>query len=269
MWSPATKLQVYKSHLRPVFEYAAPLALVLMDKHRCSQKLHKDLESFQTKCLQWVLGPRRPKAVLRSICGLGPLRTRFEELGSLFKLHLEAIPDNHPLKRWIASDDASSFLKELLAAESGTRSEIRSKFRANGMGVNSQTTMGSLIRDECRDRLGRDSCLFIKNPQLRNLAIRWRCNLIGVRSVCSECRLPFNRAHMETCVDVQLSASRERSFLIAKSECGPGSHYNRVDHLLNLKEYKLFDRALQSVRTILLHRLEQGVPAEQGGVPLE
>jgi hypothetical protein len=66
-WAESAKLTIYKTFVRSILEYGAPL-IVLLKKHATSRKAKKifkqgfeQLDNLQTECLRWAVGKKRAK----------------------------------------------------------------------------------------------------------------------------------------------------------------------------------------------------------------
>jgi hypothetical protein len=109
-WPPATKINVYKTFIRSVFEYAAPILILLyglgLHKRTITCGI-KEMQKIQDDAVKWIFRKKRPQATLESLAGLTSVDLRFEELTARFRLHLERTSDRNPLKYWIQNGRAS------------------------------------------------------------------------------------------------------------------------------------------------------------------
>ena len=118
-WPEMAKLSIYKTFIRPIIEYAAPLILPTMQlakmvshpkrkRKRKKKRPHREadsrdvpprcppnpitmltmLENTQKRALSWIFGRKIPHAVLLSLAGLSPISLRLEELSTRFLGHL-------------------------------------------------------------------------------------------------------------------------------------------------------------------------------------
>ena len=104
-WSPAIRWTIYRTFIRPLMEYGAPLIKAFMDKHS-NDTLLKNLQTLQNRALSWVLCAPDDSRMLNlheGILGCLPVKERFTHLRCRFQFHLDqSFPDN-PLRRILSN----------------------------------------------------------------------------------------------------------------------------------------------------------------------
>lgn len=231
-----------------------------------TNSLIASMERIQKKALYWIFGRRTPGPVLLSLSGLPPMTLRLEELTSRFFLHLSRMNTSNPLNEIISQVDApkshSPMLRTILTLNPN-QSQI-SNPNPNQISnpslaqfyyekrINTYTSTISLlskyILPGCRVRSGMDRSLLVTSPSLRKSIIRWRCNATKTPAICPSCGSCFLRVHLARCPHAlkafiaALGPSLATSFSDA-SRCIQGKHhYTPLDHLLNTKQYDLFEK---------------------------
>lgn len=90
---------------------------------------------------------------------------------------------------------------------------------------------------------GLDRVIFITNPDIRQAAIAWRRNVLGIRLRCQICNMPFRRSHIATCFSSFVIPSfpfEEHLSLILPVNEQLNHHYTTMDYLLNNSQYDMF-----------------------------
>lgn len=265
-WPEIAKLAIYKAFIRPIIEYAAPLipamhAIATQSRPRKKKKPPDPIASMneiQAKALSWIFGRRSPAPALLSLSGLAPMTLRLEELSARFLLHLIKMCDSNPLKR-IVTDPAlqSPRLKKILKQIPDLPSPlgfISIKYHFYEKRLSFFSSMPSILARyilPCsRMNSGMDFCMSIPSSPLRRSIIRWRCNATRLRSQCSNCGSTFLRAHLAKCPDVLETCATTFNLSLtalltnAAATIQGVHHYTLLDHLLNLRQYSLFEKIL-------------------------
>ena len=243
-WPEMAKLSIYKTFIRPIIEYAAPLILPTMQlakmvshpkrkRKRKKKRPHREadsrdvpprcppnpitmltmLENTQKRALSWIFGRKIPHAVLLSLAGLSPISLRLEELSTRFLGHLSRMHSGNPLSSHVTTTSLScspllnGVLNHRHDVPNLAPSIIKNHYIEKRLCLLSKlSTLTRYILPECRiPHGGPDQCLRICSPSIRRLAIRWRCNTLGTFATCMVCNLPFSRAHLTRCDLVPMS----------------------------------------------------------------
>jgi hypothetical protein len=212
------RLTLYKTFVRPVLEYGAPLVtqwLLSQDKSpRPRSKRRKkppsdstwrSLEAVQDLALQWVFHTKLAVPILRSLSGLGLLRDRFQELAARFTTHLDRLPPDHPVRLFSSESIptlsrlcSSHPLTTLLARCLSTTKTAFARLRLGHISVSS--ILASRVSWTCRHpRSFYDLLLKLPDNILRRSAIRWRTGSFGRLDTCLGCSAPFSTSHIAAC----------------------------------------------------------------------
>jgi hypothetical protein len=184
------------------------------------------------------------------MAGILPVKSRFAELTARFRLHLENSSEENPIKHWMTSTDACPLIKAATRfpiPADGKVESIKSSYRAKGLEVAAQkSVMARYISSDCREENGMDACLKIKDKKTRTLAIAWRCNSFGIYKKCILCKIPFSRRHTE-CTSLGIHGDLYKNFQKIKNSGTKGPLYTILDHLLNMRKYHLFAKAMELI----------------------
>lgn len=263
-WPEWARLAVYKSIIRSLLEYGAPLVFQALltprsrpRKRRRSSNLSvsallTELEACQKGALGWIFQCRpAPPIVLQSLTALSTLQSHFDDLAFRFTLHIRSIHIDHPLHFYLTkfADSLSArctrhplraAFEQLPASPAGLKSKIRAFLLSRRLDVlsSSKSKLSSYILRSARiPSNGLAKLLFLKDSKIRSLAIKWHRNTLAIYTKCCQCDLPFRRSHIDTCFAEfipPLAYEREYS-----PECAlPG--YTRLDYLLNRGDYEGF-----------------------------
>jgi endonuclease/exonuclease/phosphatase family metal-dependent hydrolase len=260
-WPTWARLLVYKTFIRPLLEYGAPMIchwLMTPKKRRkkrprispststsTSTSTWKELEAVQDQALFWIFGTTRPRPVLLSISSLGTMQHRFQELACRFTFHLDRLDPSNPatsLIGHVSSLSESSLLRrckshplrvsyDQLKAFQPTAS-LRSFLVSHRLAsLSTKSRLVKYILPSCRTGQSQiDSLLFLTSSSLFKKAFYWRRNVLGLGYTCLACSLPFNRCHIHRCSllppIVPLSSSEP--------------NYTVLDELLNTRRYNEF-----------------------------
>ena len=261
-WPETAKLTIYKTFVRSIMEYGAPLIILLRKQAttRASKSAFKkgitSLDDLQTECLRWVLKKKKAKKILQSLTATPDINTRFEELTARLLVHLFGMHHTHELRHWLCHPDACQLIHNACTypVEAPiTTTNIRKNFRTQFIAkCKKSSRMAALIDDSCRTDIGIDSCLEIPECTVRNLAVAWRTNTFGLRATCHSCLCPFNRRHVNTCFETLITGKLALSFEQAKN--APLTFlrvYTILDHLLNARRHDLFFREISRLESLM------------------
>ena len=257
LWPQATKVNVYKTFIRSVFEHGAPILVLLLGLGLHKREIQRginEMQKLQDDAVKWIFHKKRPRGTLESLAGLNSVQHRFEELTAHLRLHLMRLSEDNPLRHWtdngLGSGITNAAANVMLPAEKSAKS-ITAQYRAWSFNhiARSNRTAG-YIDPACRLASGMDACLMIQNPRLRNLAINWRCNTFGVYQKCISCNLPFTRRHVQ-CVHMPIRQALAASFAVAKQAGEAVAHLTLLDFLLNQRKYNIFERCINQLQANL------------------
>jgi hypothetical protein len=256
-WPQATKVNVYKTFIRSVFEHGAPTLVLLhsLDLHKRQIKNGiKKMQELQDDAVRWIFHKRRPQSTLESLAGLNSVRLRFHELTAHLRLHLMRLSEDNPIRYWTDNNIGSGITfaarNYLLPAEKTAKS-ITAQYRAwSADEASRDNRMAGYIDPACRLANGMDACLTIQNPRLRCLAINWRCNTFGMYQKCKTCNQPFNRRHAQ-CVQLPMRTALRAVYADATVTGEAAANLLPLDLLLNKREYSTFQRCIKTVQNNL------------------
>jgi len=99
-WGPAHRLRIYKRYLAPMFEYGAPLVQAWASETSQNSRLFQESTACFRELMAWVArGSGSRYNVTANLCGLLPLRTRFQQLATLYQLVIDRIGQCNPLRQ--------------------------------------------------------------------------------------------------------------------------------------------------------------------------
>ena len=248
-WPPATKINVYKTFIRSVIEYAAPILILLygLDLHKRTIKRGiKEMQKLQDEAVKWIFRKKRPQATLESIAGLTCIQLRFEELTARFRVHLMGASDKNPIKYWTQQGRGSGITNAAATfwiPRDKKVATIQARYRADSFtraaGAN---RMASYIDTDARLSNGMDACICMQNSKTRRLAIEWRTNTFGLHHRCKACNKPFTRRHA-LCIQINVGSAMQKEYDTIMATGTKGEMYTIFDHLLNRKKFQLFASA--------------------------
>jgi hypothetical protein len=248
-WPPSTKINVYKTYIRSVFEYAAPLLILLQDMNHFPREISKGIKAMQiiqNDAIKWIFYKKHPILTLESLAGLASVRFRFEELTSRLRLHLDAIPEINPLYHWLKSPLNCALVNRAYCYFVPKEYTIESIYayykQCSFESAADKNITAKYLASHARLSTGMDASLCIQNSKTRKLAIRWRCNSFGLHKTCATCNRSFNRGHTR-CLKLKLSRAIMADYTEALASDTFGNKYNILDHLLNTKMFSLFGKA--------------------------
>jgi Reverse transcriptase (RNA-dependent DNA polymerase) len=248
-WPPATKINVYKTYIRSLFEYAAPILVALKGSGLFKKEINKGIKlmtRLQHDAVKWAFGMKRAVHTLESMAGLTSIRFRFKELTSRLRLHLESLPQANPLHCWIGSPLHTGIGQYICSYYVPIDRKVESivmHYRDLSFDVSaSKNRMVRYIAPEARLSTGMDATVCIQNTKARTRAIRWRVNTFGIYGTCASCNRRFTRRHV-SCMQLRI-----RSHIVAEynQDMASGKYevgYTILDHILNKKMFNLFSTA--------------------------
>jgi hypothetical protein len=253
VWPPATKTTVYKTFVRSVLEYAAPILILLLARGLYKKTIIdgiKKMQTLQNEAVKWIFCRKRPLPTLESLAGLTSIQHRFEELTARFRLHLEKASPNNPIKYWSDLSRCSGLTTTAISYPIPVDKKVETiesiyKTKSYQMAAKKNRLAG-YISPESRLDNGMDACLCIQNHKLRNLAINWRCNTFGFSHKCGACKIPFTRRHT-SCTQLNLSHGLRAEYNQEVTLNHSRNLYTILDHLLNKKQYHLFGKCIRKI----------------------
>lgn len=212
-WGPDIKLIIFKTFIRPLWEYGAPILYSFcMRNSSRTETLLKPLEDLQNECIAWICNnpPHGRLGIAASVLAVPKICDRFGLLSLAavdhFKncnkdnpLHsLEAfwryhpILPSHTLHRQVLSVPGYSHMVLETGPDLSKRTWL--KLRAINI-VKGYGNMASIISNHCRWKNGPDA-LIKQEITIANRALRWRLNSCFHGSYCPICKTKFNRGHI-------------------------------------------------------------------------
>ena len=264
-WSPFIRLILFKTFLRPTYEYALPILAG-------SQTPLTPLVKLQDMLCHWIVNGYRGSVTAHALSGISPINLRVQELTMRFhsKLHYTH-PDNpiRPLIHDLKSRKLSPTARKRLLAHLYTPNTMYQEYLAISDNIppweeqytftkhiqtNKLKYFRSLsnvlpknILDFARDQSLVDISLRIKSPPIRSYALRWRINRL-LHSYKCHCSGPLNRGHLDTCFNLEthpLYSTLCSRYPFPNPK--PTTHYNLIDHALNIGSVHAFLRLLHFV----------------------
>lgn len=277
-WNYSSRIQIYKTFIRPIMEYCLPLLTSWIAKQEDKNKLMDQLSNLHKDGIAWIFDKHAPLSVLESLSGLGSLSFRIKQLKCSLANHIRTLDERNPLNFLWKSNFISANKNFLLSSVRSSKIltdwksyQKREKFQLKFVtwlkhekyrsSLESQGILQHYILNQCRGRSGIDRCLYF-NLKTSRQALSWRCNRSFSRSICPVCSEIFNRAHLERCnlynlmdLDFQelldsneykrdvkhiMESTKEKTFV-----------YTLLDYFLNSKQYGNFFGCYQRLRELL------------------
>ena len=274
-WPAWVRLSIYRTFIRPQFEYALAVTFHVLDLQE--REAFQDAQAFHNSCLAWIVGVRNRTALARSLTGLPSLWDRMYALAVGFYKHLKNMhPDNPATKvltwyhshiPWPSSSllpraALNSLLRHLPhLSPQPPRTSVTLKERIYAFQLkqlSSSIGLASYVLPSCRrtsafmhssGNVGADWCLFLTDAQVRQYALSWRCNTFGHHRQC-QCGEFFNRRHVSACKLFEnasfISSQQLATFGTDLVQCPwlQDSTYCILDSLLNHRQYDTFEDAM-------------------------
>ena len=281
-WPPWVRLCVYRTFIRPQYEYG--LAATHHIPGLRERDAFRDALSFHDSCLAWIVGIRNRNALARSLTGLPSLDDRMYALAVGLHRHLASMDLDNPAgpiltwyRRSVPWPETAilpraaqvSLLRQLPSLPprpSGALATLQERLCA--FQLQRLSLAGGLTRyilPRCRrgfssshrvSNVGSDCCLFLEDDNVRQQALSWRCNTFGHHRHCV-CGEFFNRRHVSACrlLDgTSFVSAQQWSLLTSDVSCTPGlsgSTYCILDSLLNHRQYHTFEEAMNHLLSLL------------------
>lgn len=283
LWSPGTRLIIWKTFIRPIIEYALPLITLWLSRQNPKVKKHLTnvLTEFHMKSLQFIFGYKQPRALLENASGLGTMSNRLQTLESSLVLHIRRLASTNPLlklmQQYVLSSSSHSILHLLKSTEllnkfternSSTRRPISWTSFARSQRIKSTLSIPGVlqhfVRPSARSRGLVDKSLYA--PQgILSKALAWRRNTAFTRGLCAGCNAPFNRRHVDSCLKYMLphvfaNVYNDKKFIASRKiideellEKGYQGHFTPLDHLLNVQDFEAFNNIFDRLRELIFH----------------
>lgn len=263
-WSPFIRLLLFKTFIRPSYEYALPLLFG-------AKASITPLIKFQDMVSHWIVNGHRGSVLAHAISGLSPIPLRLQELTMRFQFKLETTHTQNPIRSFtnhLRHCQLPLSTHKYTLAPLLTPIDMYKQYlaRSNSLPPWTQYTFTEFILEHkieyfqslthvlpknilpvARDSSLVDISLRIKKPPLRSLAIRWRANRLLANYRC-QCGAVHNRGHLETCYD--LTTHQLYPAVCSKipfPHPKPSNHYSLIDHALNTGELQSFIQLLHFV----------------------
>ena len=280
-WSYRARLVIFKTFIRPLFEYC--LSLVYLWAKLDAARLKEFLGCYKQlmqQCLQFVFITHRSLDLLHSLSGLGSLTFRLEYLISGLSRHIDAASASNPLLALISSTlsaNTHQFLLPLvkkaplyLEFKQFNQAQQSSRFkttyrswalqqRAESMNhVKSQSKLlwyayDRLINNDLSD------CVFRFPQDLIKSAMQWRLGVLWINRKCV-CGKSVNRRHITECIlidsPVAVSIKRQQFFRDSVTSLRASlttEHFSVLDAALNVNHSSSFRQLTSYIESKLGH----------------
>jgi Reverse transcriptase (RNA-dependent DNA polymerase) len=267
-WSPFIRLILFKTFLRPTYEYAFPLLFG-------SQVSLTPLIKLQDMICNWLVNGHRSPVIAHVLTGLSPIPLRIHELTMRFQFKLRTTHPQNPIRSLVtslrslptSSTPTPSSRKRLLLplitpipmyntylAKSNasppwlplTITEFIQSHKLEHF-LSLSHTLPKNVLPMARDSSLVDISIRVRTPPIRSYALRWRMNRLLANYRCL-CGAWLNRGHLDTCF--QLNEHPLYTELCSKAsfpQPKPTNHYNLIDHALNTGSLSSFLQLLHFV----------------------
>jgi len=279
MWPEWIRVAIFKSFVRPTYEYGAP-ALYHLFNTKCISLIKA--EKFQTRAIRWTVGLSKKKDKLAiALADLPKVEDRFYILAISFMNHIEQSAMSNPIQKirraffnppWPPNSILPRVLNEKILFQHlpnlerneeeplhlfvlrRIREFVDRKYSSSGI-------LPSLILRSCRransdfnKTYGMDRCLYIRDYDIRRSAILWRANVYGMRRRCPVCKQQFTRAHVDRCNLLAGLRLGNTQLLVEQDRMDyphlENTSYGTIDHLLNNKKYYLVELAFRKLELL-------------------
>jgi hypothetical protein len=270
-WPHYIKLGIYKVFVRPLFEYCMPLIAAWISQNNETQ-LFEEIEAIQRQAIRWVFNYRSETSndhkmnLEENLLGIGTYSSRLLSLNTSFALSLKKLNTENPLLAFIGqyfpfskfkNDSLMKSLKSTKWSKEFTNLEPKPSFKAFIRSKRlslldcQKLEMGKCISNSSRTRSLCDCSITIKQTEMRDAAIKWRLNRAFISRSCC-CGNKFNRRRVNECalIDDILSPNETVTFHQFKT-LKPGTNFNRMDFLLNTKNFISFYTAFKKLDNLL------------------
>lgn len=249
-WSPYIKLHLFKTFIRPIWDYGA-----VIFHHR--QISIKPLEELQDRIVKWIVPMAASASSARVVLAIPSTKLRFEILSARFILHLAKMPEHYPLHRRQKEICAPPWPEHLLLPRvrlSPLYSKLApltsAKIRQYVLSSFTDYKTSAYILPQARIRAGPVSCIKIRNQVLRGDCLAWRVHAFGSRRPClNPEKHDFNRGCIIRCLqhypelpkDIQTEPAIENR----------ANLYSFIDHYLNLNDISKLRTIFTWIRSAL------------------
>jgi hypothetical protein len=277
-WRPSLRVAAYKTFVRSVLEYGAPLlhCFILNDplanrpRNKDDTQSRRDqlctaMEQIQDDALQWIFGTKRVTQTHRSLAATMPMRDRLLHLATTFTQHLEKAPAFHPTKLLLEEPvkynirfdrrmmhqclrtPLSNEYKDLVIAPPRTKQPLDVWLRARNREnfIWKYGRLAAYATGNGRSPAGMDYTLDIRDNVICRAALNWRLNNYD-RAVC-RCGRTLRRSHIDECPALRIIAMEHRQVeQLAKALSGPAHPTVAQIDALDGTHYCCLDRLLNA-----------------------
>jgi hypothetical protein len=269
-WPVWVKLALYRSFVRSILEYGAPL----LWHHAQSSSDVSETEFFasyqklQDQSLVWVFGVKGPLSVLHSLAAIPKVVDRFLGLATLFIEHVQSLDGSNPVNKLISYCQSYSHRPLLLLTPRTISTTLLDSSELDRFSsrrklaefikkwsleeLSSRSVLCSFVLSCSRlRRFGVDKLLYA-GESIRSLGFSWRCNHFKPGAKCYVCDEQFNRGHVNGCDLLvrsrYLSVDEWEVFRNEYRLYFQGSTYCILDSLLNNGKYELFELCFKDIQ---------------------
>lgn len=256
-WPEWVKLMIYKSFIRPSFEYGAPLVVSIPPQ--MTTDIFQQLNDFNSRCLKWIVPYGSNTTIISTVIGLPTIQNRFKTLACLFVQHLNTMNSDNPCTRitaqlqesipWVANvilprAQRNQLYKDMIkqvTPDLTMRTLIR---RWNNEKLTNGSRTGQLVQHSRVGSSGPDFTVCIRDRALRQAALSWRTNSWGLRRIC-----PSGHIFRKSCISNCLSEIQQ---LQPPTRIDKVPHFSSLDDALYSKDLSTFQELLAILDTTLL-----------------
>lgn len=257
-WHPKIRLIIYRTFIRPISEYVAPLAHIWANRDlKARSATITAMENAHKTAIKWIFSKRQHLRILDFISGLGPFEYRAECLRAGLARSLSKLSPSNPL---LAAKSVYflSYSKNFILQECFNSTYWKSFQKSNKLKkVTWVTHMKHQFQELQKEASRLSPIIAYYSPSIDTsrispifnlpwkdfqLILAWRLNRSLMHRRCT-CLASFNRSHL-SCV---LASNPTYNAVIASTRFKTNSNalalnlkaknFTPLDHLLNVRMY--------------------------------
>ena len=264
-WSPRVRLTIYRTFIRPLTDYSAPLASIWAEKlPKKRAKILELISKHHKAAHRFIFQVRTYSPILSFLSRLGPFTHHLEMLKSGLACFLNYLDPTNPLteaRRQYCISSSPNFIlplcfkssylkayqsakaaspKQRLSYDTWSSRKLIELFQTSAL----TSTLPQYIDPSCIKK-ERIAILFQLPTHIFRQVIKWRINRCFLGRKC-KCGMPFRRTHLTCLLSISTSfqdLTKNIDFIQNYDDC-PSKNFSPLDYLLNIDSYSLFSDLL-------------------------
>jgi Reverse transcriptase (RNA-dependent DNA polymerase) len=277
IWPIWTRLVIFKTFIASTLTYCLGIIDTALPRTITQPTIHK----FLTTALRWIFNTNMITTAHYTISALPDAATLLDEATASTTLHLRQMSPTNPLKRLISTHTnnttspgrllykGSKYFKTVIMQNTNILPNreltlTRKREARVARNLKKKGIMSHLILSTAKTKTGQDKLIY-QPLHIATNAIKVRTNKFGFNKTCLHCNGKFNKRHIHDCNLLRTysdplpdaDAIQQHIHLVQQSlrKHQPTNHsafhYTHLDYMLNIQDYKTFNKCAQHINTSL------------------